>query len=69
LRIVQICCTQHVLNKYEKWYHTPKQKPLFLIRALEKIKIEMFIDGAPSDAIAARRLTDYLEKALVPETI
>ncbi len=69
LRIIQISCTPPYLNKQEKWYQVPRQKPFFLVRVMEKVKIDKFIEDATSEAAAARMLTEYLAKAMVPETV
>jgi len=69
VRIVQICCTPPYLNKQEKWYRVPRQKPFFLVRVMEKVSINEFLEDAPSDAAAARKLTEYLTRALVPKTV
>ncbi len=69
VRIVQISCKPPYLNKQEKWYRVPRQKPFFLVRVMEKVSINKFVEDAPSDAAAARKLNEYLTKALLPKTV
>lgn len=68
LRVVHISCTQRMLDKQSRWYQIPLVKPLFTVRVQSRIDSQAFSE-ADEDAqpLAARRLTRYLQQALVPE--
>ncbi len=66
LRLIHISCTPSFLAKNEKWYRIPYEKPFLLVQVMEKVSIDSFIAASSSDSIAARRLTEYLSKALAP---
>ncbi len=68
IRILHIQCNPSILGKHEKWYKVPNEKPIFLVQVKEKVSIQKFVEGCPSDAIAARHLTEYLSQKLLPET-
>ncbi|RTY59938.1 1-acyl-sn-glycerol-3-phosphate acyltransferase [Pantoea sp. YU22] len=67
LRVVHISCTQRMLDKQSRWYQIPPVKPLFTVRVQAQISSHPF-RAASEDAqpLAARRLTRYLQQALVP---
>ena len=67
LRVVHISCTQRMLDKQSRWYQIPPVKPLFTVRVQSRIDSQLF-HPASEDAqpLAARRLTRYLQQALVP---
>ena len=69
MRVVWISCTPPYLHKQESWLRVPQQKPFFLVRTMEKVKIQGFIEEAPSEAAAARRVTDYLSGVLLGEAV
>lgn len=65
LRIVAICCSEHLLDKQSKWYDVPLTKPLFEIKVRGRVPIEHFYDGkTPEPALAARQLNRYLSQQL-----
>lgn len=70
LRVVHISCTQRMLDKQSRWYQIPPVKPLFTVRVQSRIDSQSFSE-ANEDAqpLAARRLTRYLQQALVPDEI
>ena len=69
IRILHIQCNPSILGKHEKWYKIPNEKPIFLVQVKEKVSIQKFVEGCPSDTIAARHLTEYLSQKLVPKTV
>lgn len=58
---VTICCAPRVLGKGEKWWRMPLHPVRFTLEVHPDIEIESFIAEAPSEIIAARRLTAYLQ--------
>lgn len=68
LRVIHITCTQRMLDKQSRWYQIPLVKPVFTLRVQSRIASHAFHE-ADEDAqpLAARRLTRYLQQALVPE--
>ncbi|MGC6389762.1 lysophospholipid acyltransferase family protein [Ewingella sp. S1.OA.A_B6] len=66
VRIVQISCQPPMLTKQGKWYRIPETKPQFIIRVQDKIDARQFIDDHDlSPALAARRLTRYIQSELM----
>jgi len=67
LRVVHISCTQRMLDKQSRWYQIPPVKPLFSVQVQSRIDSQSF-RTASEDAqpLAARRLTRYLQQALIP---
>jgi 1-acyl-sn-glycerol-3-phosphate acyltransferase len=63
---VVIHCEPLTLGKGEKWWRVPPSAARFRIEVREDIEIGPFIDGV-SEAIAARRLTDYLQSYFTEE--
>ncbi|WP_368408596.1 lysophospholipid acyltransferase family protein [Caldimonas mangrovi] len=57
---VLIRCHPPTLTKGEKWYRVPPQRVHFVIEVQDDIAVQAFVDAAPSEALAARRLTDHL---------
>lgn len=58
---VVISCEPATLSKGEKWWRVPPCRVQFRIEVREDIRIDEFIDSGESEAVAARRLTRYLE--------
>jgi 1-acyl-sn-glycerol-3-phosphate acyltransferase len=58
---VIISCEPTTLSKGEKWWQVPARCVQFRIEVCEDIKIGDFIGHGESEAMAARRLTKYLE--------
>ncbi len=64
LRLASIECSERLLDKDSKWYNTPARRPRFHVRVHELISpstINNLTEGSASPAIAARRLSSYLE--------
>lgn len=61
---VRITCTPPTLNKGQKWYRVPSRRFHVLVDIGEDLPISSFLNGAGDtprgEALAARRLTDYL---------
>ena len=66
LRLAHIICQPTTLTKQESWYHIPARKPHFHVVISEKVAVDPFLVDAPTPAVAARRLTDFLTNALMP---
>lgn len=56
---VLIRCTPPTLAKGGKWYHVPSRRFHVLIEVREDLPVASFL-GGESEAIASRRLTEYL---------
>ncbi len=64
LRLVSIECSERLLDKESKWYNTPSGRPKFHVRVHDLISpstINTLTADSASPAIAARRLSSYLE--------
>ena len=66
LRLAHIICQPTTLTKQESWYHIPAHKPHFHVIISEKVAVDPFLADAQTPAVAARRLTDFLTNALMP---
>lgn len=69
LRLVHIHCDRRYLDKHSRWYQIPARKPMITVSVKQRLNSADFIlpsDDAP--AIAARRLSQYLCQALVPDS-
>lgn len=64
VRILKITCTPSTLAKGERWYNIPKKCPLFTVEVGELIDSRKFLRDTGSPSLAARRLTEYLQKIL-----
>lgn len=61
LRIVTICCSEHLLDKQSKWYNVPPAKPLFEVTAGQRVQIEHFYQANSQEpALVARQLNRHL---------
>lgn len=58
---VTIRCTPPTLGKGEKWWKVPPRGPHFILEVQDDIDVQPFIAATDNDALAARRLTDYLQ--------
>lgn len=69
LRVVQIHCSEHLLDKQSRWYNVPLKKPLFVIEMRERISIKTFHDPVKNSQPAqdVRRLNRYLLQQLAPD--
>jgi 1-acyl-sn-glycerol-3-phosphate acyltransferase len=56
---VRIKCTPPTLGKGEKWYRVPSRRFHVSLDVGDDLAVAPFLDGA-TEAMAARRLTDYL---------
>jgi len=63
---VRITCTPLTLTKGQKWYRVPERRFHVRVQVGEDIPIAPFLaeadDGPRGDALAARRVTDYLTR-------
>ena len=66
LRLVHILCRPGTLTKQAPWYRIPPSRPHFQVSIREKIAITPFVQDVASPAVAARQLTQFLTKALLP---
>lgn len=64
---VVIRCEPRTLGKGDKWYLIPARMPRFQIWVEEDIAISRFSNESVSDAVAARRLTDFLHDYFTEE--
>ena len=66
---VIIRCTPRMLTKKEQWWQIPASVVSFHIEVKEDILIEPIIAAAENEAVAARRLTQYLQQYFVSYAI
>ncbi|WP_337262652.1 MULTISPECIES: lysophospholipid acyltransferase family protein [unclassified Serratia (in: enterobacteria)] len=67
LRVVQIHCSEHLLDKQSRWYDIPPNKPLFQVVVRERVQIKQFFDAKSQEpALAARQLNRHLLHLLSP---
>jgi 1-acyl-sn-glycerol-3-phosphate acyltransferase len=59
---VHINCDPPTLGKGNKWWQVPPRAACFNITVHEDIEIDDFLQDGLNDALAARRLTDYLQR-------
>lgn len=64
---VHIHCSVPMLTKGAPWWQVPPRKPHFFIEVRDDIGIEAFCQGAASDSVAARHVTDHLSVQLFKE--
>ena len=64
---VVIHCSPPTLGKGDKWWQVPCRRMHFRIEVREDIAIHPFVEAADGEAIAARRLTDYLQDYFAEE--
>ena len=57
---VRLGCQPMTLGKGEKWYRVPARRFHVVVDIQPDIDIVSMLDGATSEAMAARQLTDYL---------
>jgi 1-acyl-sn-glycerol-3-phosphate acyltransferase len=65
---VHIQCSAPMLTKGMAWWQVPARKPHFCIEVGEDIAVEPFCQAAPSEALAARQVTEHLSEQLFRET-
>lgn len=65
---VVITCHPSTLTKGEPWWRVPPKRPHFCLVVREDLQTDQLIEGCASDALAARRLTDYLTDYFTSET-
>lgn len=65
---VVIRCQPSTLTKGEPWWHIPARRPHFVFRIQDDLSVAAVTHGCTSDALAARRLTDYLADYFAKET-
>lgn len=59
---VLIRCEPATLRKGEPWWKVPPRPASFTIAVQDDVRIAPFVADAPSDVLAARRLTEYLQQ-------
>lgn len=59
---VVIRCEPLMLGKGQKWYEVPPRPGHFTVEVQEDVAIGRFLEGAVSEPLAARRLTQWLER-------
>lgn len=64
---VHIHCSLPMLTKGAPWWKVPVRRPHFIIEVREDIDIAPLIEGAGSEALAARQVTEYLSVELFKE--
>lgn len=64
---VLIRCRPATLGKGDKWWHVPPRQACFRIEVKDDIGIEHFIGPGITDVMAARRLTQYLQRYFTEE--
>lgn len=64
---VVIRCEPPTLGKGEKWWRVPLRRARFRIEVRDDIDINRFIADGTAEPIAARRLTDYLQRYFTEE--
>ena len=70
LRVVTICCSEHLLDKQSKWYDVPPAKPIFTVTARGRVRSALFYDAHPQEpALAARQLNRHLLLQLQTDTL
>ena len=57
---VRLSCTPMTLGKGEKWYRVPVRRFHFVGDVQPDLEVSSFIGAGQGEAVAARRLTDYL---------
>lgn len=65
---VVVRCDPFTLGKGEKWYHVPPRRFHVCIDVREDIPVSAFLGPQEQEALAARRLTDYLARYFEEET-
>jgi len=68
---VRLTCTPMTLGKGEKWYRVPSRRFHMVVDVQEDLPIARFLNGidpaSGGEAVAARRLTDYLAEYFAGE--
>jgi 1-acyl-sn-glycerol-3-phosphate acyltransferase len=64
---VRIGCEPPTLGKGDKWWQVPPRQASFRIAVGEDIAIERFTGPDVTDTVAARRLTEYLQRYFMEE--
>lgn len=64
---VLIGCQPPTLGKGDKWWHVPPRQARFRIEVKDDIGIEAFTGPGVADTMAARRLTEYLQRYFMEE--
>lgn len=64
---VHIHSSLPMLTKGTPWWRVPQRRPHFTIEVREDIAVDPFRCAAPSDALAARRVTEHLSEQLFKE--
>jgi len=67
LRVVHFKCEPVMLAKGHPWYRTPKRRPCLAARVGASVRARQFQGGGVSRNVAARRLTEALQRQLSGE--
>lgn len=68
MRIVHICCSQHLLNKNSRWYDVPPEKPFFEVKVNTLLSAAAYTGQYPDEpSLAARQLNRHLQQLLTPQ--
>ena len=59
---VLIRCDPPTLGKGEKWWRVPPRRVLLRIDVQDDVAIAGLIEGSASDVLAARQVTEFLQK-------
>jgi 1-acyl-sn-glycerol-3-phosphate acyltransferase len=65
---VVIRCTPTTLGKGDKWWKVPHRRAHVSVEVQQDIKVEPFILTADTEALAARRLTEYMQNYFAEES-
>lgn len=65
---VLIRCEPATLGKGDKWWQVPPRQACFRIQVKDDIGIEQFTGPGISEVMAARRLTEYLQRYFMEES-
>jgi len=68
IRIIKITCNPSTLTKNNKWYNIPKEKALITLEVGELIDSNKFLHDTGMPSLAARHLTEHLQKILLSHT-
>jgi len=66
---VVIRCTPPTLRKGDKWWQVPARRVCLSIEVKDDIAVAPFVEAAPNEALAARRLTEYLQDYFSKEDV
>lgn len=65
VRLIHIQCNPSFLFKGDKWYKVPRKCPKITIKVGERFEAKTYGEQSASEAVAARKLNDYMQSAFV----